>query len=597
MGYIKPMKDIVLIGVSSLSDFKRVADDASRCGATHLVVTHGLPAATWQLDRPDDPYPTWYSIQPGLLKIFCPERIRPFMNADYAQRVAQILEERCEILRSNGLRGVYLTTEPQVIPESVFEANPSWRGPRVDHPYRSRVARFAPCVSNADVGKLYREAISALVSRCPEIDTLLMMTIDSGSGFCWAPALYPGPNGCSNCCAADLGERAINFLLLLQDAARREGSDLEIDLSEIPPRAWMAKAFSDPVNLAKRLPVGLSINNHEGPDGAYIRPFSQFGNLFYSAFYPVIGIPRPVELIRQQIRDGLSGGKRRLSNLDDGTHADLMFSILRTLRTDQPKTELEGLNLLGRVAQEAFGVTRADAMVEAWMALDDAEKQLASLDFGPFLLMGGLLSRWITRPLVPCPEALEEEELELFLPHLFQARDLDSALNIIDIQAMRMYEGWSGRLLVEQVVTVTDGHLSRATQAAGRTDDKPLLNRISLLRCLLQNAKHAVSYQAQLDRLKMDDVTESQASPPLGWTGRWENLDLARIARAEIENTLAIIRIISDSEEDIIDQAQRDGEESPLLLGKNLLDQLRQKIVIMNKQWTQYNRNAGGPNP
>jgi hypothetical protein len=594
------MKKIVSIGTTTLEMFRRAAGEAVHSGATHMVITRDLPQATWQFDVPGDPYPAWFVVQPGLMKVFCPEPLEPFLNLEYAETIQRILADRCQILGEFGLGAVYMTNEPQVLPEQVYETYPTWRGPRVDHPFRSRTARFAPCVAKPEVQALYRDAITKLSKTCPEVDTMFLMTIDSGSGFCWAPALYPGPNGCAECSGSDVDVRAVAFLNMLKDAGQECGLELEIDLAEIEPRSWMKKAFPHPAQTARLLPAGLSINHHEGPDGnLFIRPLSLFGNLFYTGFYPVSGISRPLALMRQRIADSKCSGTRELHNLGDGNDLELLFSMYRAFNEQKPEHEIDGLNIMDSIVREHFGAKSGAARMDLWLALDDAEKQLASLDFGPFLLMGGLLGRWFTRPLVPYPEELDDTETQGYLPYLFQARDRLSAQNMADIQAMRMFEGWSGRLLVEQTVAVTDGHLRRALVAAETAGDVLDQKRISLLRCLLKSAFHAVAYQAQLEyfhRITGQSETDDVSPPPLGFHGNWEVQDLVRIARGEIDNTLAVLSLIENTDETIIDLADTPEHETPLRLGPDLTHRLREKIRIMNSKWSDYNRTGGMPN-
>ncbi len=94
------------------------------------------------------------------------------ITADYSGKVMKILEERCKILRKHGLKAAFSTFEPQMLPEKVFTDHPLWRGARVDHPMRSTLARFAPTIDNPEVLELYRESVSMLIKRCPEIELL-----------------------------------------------------------------------------------------------------------------------------------------------------------------------------------------------------------------------------------------------------------------------------------------------------------------------------------------------------------------------------------------------------------------------------------------
>jgi hypothetical protein len=597
------MKTIFGISADTLEQFEEAARLSAECGATHLVVTEDLPVAQWQFDAPGDPYPAWYAFQPGLLKTFPSKSILPFVNEAHGKRVGGILEKRCEILRRYNLRGVYHTTEPQVLPEAVFASHPEWRGPRVDQPNRSRVARFAPCVGNSEVRQLYAESMQLLLQKCPEIDTLLFLTIDSGSGFCWAPSLYPGANGCCQCSPEDLGDRAVDFLKLLADAGKREGAGIEIDLVEIEPRSWMRKTFTNPKKLATCLPAGLSINHHEGPDGSRFAS-GRFGNLFYNAFYPVVGLPRPVDFLRKLIDTGTSGSKRTILSFNDGLNTDLNIAVFKAFRQNPVVNPLDAMRLLHDVAQELYDADSADAALGLWTAIDDAERQLASLDFGPFLLMGGLLARWITRPFVPFPEDLDEREREPFFPYLFQARDEASALNLIDIQAMRMFEGWGARLLVEQTIEVVLNHLRRARANAESLNEQSglipslIISRLDLLACLLRNGRNAVAYQAQLDRMKVAmTMDETLPPPPLGASASWDHLDLVNLARAEIDNTARILEIIEASDQAILDMAPEGDSETIMRFSTRLPDHLKSKIQTMNSKWGDYDRLSQPANP
>lgn len=597
------MKIIFGISAESLEEFEVAAEKAAEAGATHLAITENLPVAQWQFDTPGDPYPSWYAFQPGLLITFPPEAVLPFVDEGHAQRVQAVLRARSEILAGFGLKGLYHTTEPQILPEALFQAHPEWRGPRVDQPNRSRVARFAPCVGHPEVLQLYEQSIQLLLETCPPIDTFVFLTIDSGSGFCWAPSLYPGANGNSTCSAGDLEDRAIGFLQCLAGGAQKVGKEIEIDMVEIEPRSWMQKTFRHPVEMAKRLPPGLSINHCEGPDG---KPFAngRFENLFFNEFYPVVGLPRPIAFLRKLIDSQRLGGKRAILCFNDGLNTDLNIAVYQAFQADPVIRHSDAIQLLQGVAENFYGDSAADSAMDFWLALDDVEKQLASLNFGPFIFMGGLLARWITRPLVPFPAELSEDERRPFLPYLFQARDEASALNLIDIQAMRMFEGWGARLLVEQTIAVVMRHLHRARAAAESLPETPgtpaslVLARLDLLGCFLLSGYHAVAYQAQLDRVKEAMMTDDRAAPPpLGAAASWDRLDLVNLARAEIDNTIRAHQIMVAHPDGVVDMAPPGAPETTMRLSRELPEHLWGKIETMNSKWRDYDRISAPANP
>ncbi len=125
-----------------IKDFEDFVKRAKKSGATHINLSNeNLPFSKWEYDVENNPYPVWVITNMGLLKITTPQILKPYLPQDYAERAFSILEERCKVLRKYGLKATFKTFEPQMLPEKVYEDHPLWRGPRVDHPSCSRVAR------------------------------------------------------------------------------------------------------------------------------------------------------------------------------------------------------------------------------------------------------------------------------------------------------------------------------------------------------------------------------------------------------------------------------------------------------------------------
>ena len=139
--------DKIIFGcyTNDIKDFESFVIKAKKSGATHINLSNeDLPLAKWEYDVENDPYPSWVFTNIGLLKIATPKILQPYLPQDYAQKVLGVLDERCKILRKYGMNGSIKTFEPQMLPEKVFADHPLWRGPRVDHPSRSRTARWTP---------------------------------------------------------------------------------------------------------------------------------------------------------------------------------------------------------------------------------------------------------------------------------------------------------------------------------------------------------------------------------------------------------------------------------------------------------------------
>ncbi len=624
---------------SELALFERKAALAKRLGATHVPLTDGLPVAKWQFQPADDPYPAWFIQRPDFLKLFPPAEVRPFVDMEYGNRIAVLLEERCKILRRLGLKAHWGSNLPQVLPEAFFAAYPQLRGPRVDQPNRSKVARFSLCVDQPETLRLYAEAMKNLLARCPEIETFSFLTQDSGSGFCWVPALYPGLNGHSDCKDRPMADRISSFLIALKDAAKSAGHEVEINLNPIVPRQWMVPSFS-PEQLdaiAHKLPRGIAVQGREGPDG---RPF---GGLRASdayargAFYPVVGLAVPDLRWLRNARVSTPratatadpASARRLANeqaerIPEAAASPAAARRLINLRPEEAVLEfnarlfsatqasatgnvVERLAALRAFAAAEAGEDQADSLLAVWLLLDDADRRLDALDFGDMLQFGHVLNRWVNRPMVPFPAELSADDKKYYRPFLFQAKGEEQADHLADIQAMRMYEGSGAHLLFQRVIetVVPDiesalGHIRRirdaATDDAGRTRWDLFARRLEVVVCLLHSADHMVAYQAQLDRVKTLAV-KPEPNPVLGTQSSWDRTDLTETARKEIDNTVRLSRLLQSTPQPLLDLAPVAGEETIMRLGPDLVAQLKHKVDLMNAHWRDYDRLFTAPNP
>ena len=278
--------------------------------------------------------------------------------------------------------------------------------------------------------------------------------------------------------------------------------------------------------------------------------------------------------------------------------------MLEAYRDAAPRNEVDLWTTLHALAARTAGKDSADDLLSLWMATDDAERYLGTLNFGPVLTMGGILGRWVNRPLVPFPESLTEAEKSYYRPFLFQAKGEEQAGDLVDIQAMRMYEGWGARLLVENIIGKTAASLSRAEALAlglGRRSATPadwdlLGQRLAALQCLVDGAGDVVAYQAQLDRVKALGA-KPDPNPALGAASGWDRTDLMRLARNEIDNAMRLRRLLLSAKGPLLDLAPSPAEETIRRLGPDLPAQLQRKMDIMNAHWEDYKRLFTTPNP
>lgn len=587
-----------------LALFEKKAALSKELGATHMLVTENLPLAAWEMD-PADPYPMWFVHHAGLLTIFPPKELQPYVDSRYSAEVASVLQKRCEVLGKYGLKGVWSANEPEVLPEAFFTAQPELRGPRIDQPNRSRHVYFAASVDEPATLRMYRESMQSLLKTCPEVEQFNWLTTDAGSGFDWTSSLYPGINGNTNHKDRPLSDRVAGFLINAQQAAKDAGHEIQINLNPIAARSWMAPTFSADVleNTAHKLPRGLAVQGREGPDG---RPFTGVATEGGpGAFYPVVGLVVPS--ISGSASAESKSSVRLMVNFGDSTTIDFNDRLLKFTRGMPMHTLAERVTALRAFAASEVGEQQADNLVDAWSALNEVQQYLQVLDFGSMLRMGHVLNRWVTRPMVPYPEDLTPAEKKDYRAFLFQAKSEEQAGDLIDIQAMRMYEGWGARMLFQRTIEVTlprahralsliEGVERTATSDGPRRQWQLTGKRLQAVIYLLQSANNMVVYQAQLDRVKAIGA-KPEENPVLGVQSSWDRTDLMDTARNEIDSMTNLVQLLESTEEPILDLAETPAEETIMRLGPNITAQIRHKVEVMNSHWRDYDRLFTTPNP
>ena len=601
--------DLARREAADLALFDRKAALSKELGATHLVITEGLPLATWEFEGAD-PYPAWFVHHASLLTIFPPKDVQPYVNAEYSAHVVAILEQRCAVLRKYGLKGIWNANEPAVMPEAFFTAFPALRGPRIDQPNRSRQPHFAPSVDEPETLRMYRDAMQLLLKSCPEVELFTWTTTDAGSGFDWAPSLYPGVNGNSNYKNRPMADRVSGFLINAQKAAKDAGHDIAINLNPIAARQWMVPTFSPDVlqAIVRQLPRGLAVQGLEGPDGrAFVG--GAVAAAENQAFYPVLGLAVP-SFNPEGARNGAAANDapaRVVINLGDATVMDFNFRQLKATHGAAMRTLLERMTALRKFAASEVGDDQADNLMEVWSALNDAEKNLNVLNFGGMLRFGHVLNRWLTRPMVPFPDELTDAEKKDYEKFLFQAKGSEQAADLVDIQAMRMYEGWGAKLLFQRTIELTlplmhkalsdVGKIAAATKDASAKAQWELTGqRLQATIYLLESADNMVAYQAQLDRVKSLNP-KPEANPVLGVQSGWDRTDLMETARKEIDTMVNLQRLLESANAPILDLASTPADETIMRLGPSVAAELKHKIDTMNAHWRDYDRLFTSPNP
>src|SRR5688500_7565006 len=102
----------------------------------------GCLAGRSEDDMPEGgkPWHEYTNYLSALVKFFPDETLAPFIPAAYAAKNRRLMQGCVRALRKHKLGAAFRSQEPFFLDERFFERYPQLRGPRVDHPRRSRHA-------------------------------------------------------------------------------------------------------------------------------------------------------------------------------------------------------------------------------------------------------------------------------------------------------------------------------------------------------------------------------------------------------------------------------------------------------------------------
>ena len=238
--------------------------------------------------------------------------------------------------------------------------------------------------------------------------------------------------------------------------------------------------------------------------------------------------------------------------------------------------------LLRTVAADLAGEAGADALVEAWHKIATGLLHFRDSNIEG-LSVCSVNQRLINRPFVLFPAELTWEEKSYYRPFLFQANDETQADDLLNWQCTSFIRG-------PYAVFLASKALGRAVQANQEAIDALLIggedpsfavlaDRLRLLNAFYMNVVHAMKYQDIID--STDFSIPPEISPRWPIDADQKLLDYEALTRAEIDNTLEIIRLIEGRERQMLVAAPTPELEDIFLLSPEITSQLRRKIAIM----------------
>ena len=571
----------------NLDDFEDFVKKAKKAGATHITISNDLPPAFWKYDSPGDPYPAWYIDKHSLLHIFPPAAIEKYIPESHIEKVRNALEKRVKLLRKYELKAHYHCSEPAVLPEDVYAEHPVWRGPKVDQPMRSNVPRWAPSIDNPEVQELYRKAMASMLKEFPEIDIFTMLTNDSGAGLGWSEGLYSGTLG-NTIYRENTTTDRIQFLFsALKSGALDAGVDIELRINNTREKY--------PKTIAQNLSKGMAVENYEGPDGSAFWASAGVGSVYGNMFTPVYGIPQPDQFISSLSIAKKSSAKRLKVNFSDHLTRDLYFSLFKKLN----QTELEGradeIAFLKKIAEEQVGKEHATDLVQMWLKIEKAADYINLTHAGGRIFyLGSVHQRWLIRPFIPYPEEIPDSISIDWQKYQFQAIS-DRINSLCDLQANDMFCGWGSWRLTRNILNPVKEELTKSIELAKKTGNFDLAKRMEVMICIVNNALNAVSYQAQLDRVKELGIKPDEHI--YSRTGNcWDRQKIMETARQEIDNIALLIELLGDEPGDYLMLTPGIEEKDIKRYGPDIIKEMQQKLNIMNNRWEDYERMFTTPN-
>jgi hypothetical protein len=574
--------------ITDLNEFREFVKAASRLKKYgNVQVNIGVVAdkAFYEIPKGGNPWSEYASNFANLYKFYPTKKILPFIPEKFVKDNRQLLLAKATILRENGIGAAFFSNEPEIIPSAFFEAYPDLRGPRVDHPRRSNVAFFSPCLSVKEMEDMYADMMAELLKNAPEIKTFYFKTNDAGSGNCWSDWLYPGPNGPDHCKNETTGERIANLLNALQAGAAKAGSKLDVYLSHTQGSSNFSE--KERVDIQNRLPKNCyfaSTSEHEmksiGSDFASMYPVKGILDVYsllnglkqidpqktqtifisFNAYYDRGGEGLAVEDLMFQLMDNYFG------NISNNS------TIQQTLRA---------------YSVEWAGEKQADNLYDALIELNKASR-FRNLNLGNlFPINWNVAARMINRPLIAAPQRLSKDEEAYFLPYIFNVSQEEARMDYTDIQGGR----WttirdSVNSYVNKIKQVCV-KLEALDQAAPKNDFiKNMAMALRIHASMIRSCGNFVEAQQIRDKnaAKLNGPIHRPNKEPT-WEGDPDLLKFNAIMRDELDNTMEVTDLLEQGGINDLCLSRDKDHEDCFLLGPDIIAQLKKKSKIMLDHW------------
>ena len=431
----------------------------ARAGHTHLEVNAlatPVPLEDWV---PGEFYASFYSRCPAIDQFVYSELNRGTYPAEYLTANLNLLKRYAALGRRYGLAPGMVCWEPRSVPERLLQKYPTLRGARVDHPFRSRLPRYALTLSHPLVREHYREMVRKLLTAVPDLAYLSVRTNDSGAGMEHTNHLYAGRNGGAflirewnshEDIAMAAGANAARFLEILQTAAAETNPDFRVTIG-------LGGLEEERAGILQHLTPGVDLEAAAAPEederasGATLHASYSQGA---STYQPLLGVPTPW-LVAEPLQALVAAGATHVGNGGSLVPRELApynvtQEVSRALVLDADATTGVDVDaVVAQVAAEWVGAA-ADDLVQVWRHVDTALRALPTLPL--YSQFGFVWYRLWVRPLVPDLQAVPEKERRYYEDFLVSP---DNNTNLVDLGRDVLFELFTDDFARDYASTVT----------------------------------------------------------------------------------------------------------------------------------------------
>ena len=570
-----------------IEEFKKFAQVASRLkpyGDVQIHIGELADKSWYEMPAGNSPWHEYANEGSCLAKFFPHPKIAPFIPADWVAKNRELMFQKAAVLRELGLNAVFSGDETHFIPAAFFEQYPHLRGPRVDHPRRSTRQEFSWCVDLEETRGMIEWMAAELKRHVPEIKTMGSYNNDSGGGLCWAGALYSGPNGPSHCAHRSAGPRVRDYMEAIHRGAIKGGGDVLIQVS-----GYFCQNEGE--LILQMLPPNTSLEDGHNPASIGI------GTLLNET-YPVKSLIDPVAILTtlEQLTNpavkvvgfGTSEWYDRAN--DSLPTVEKLVEIQQDCLAEPTHGFVSRFAKLQKLATDWGGKQNADALVEAFCAMNEAFllKNAVASQFSNFYVY--VSTRYITRPLLFKPDVLTPEEESHFLPYVFNVSPSEARNDYADMHGGRITgpASWDNGGLQSAIGKAL--HAAQILEGIRNAPSQKWLGQSALSLRMWASGVRSMNnfYFAQLIRDRSAEAVAKGPRTPSKestWTGDSDYLAWNSIQRDEFDNTNELIALLQNGGMELVAHSQSKKYEDTFLLGPDLIDALREKARLMEREW------------